>query len=821
VEARDGQVARGTRGVVRAALAWPVAGWLVRSWLDEYEPCPSALLAPASASALPLEFIAGLPGTHQSRLRHSVAVAGVAGVLGLLPAAAAGVNAVPARANVLPAQDRTASGEAGDAPVSLGDPSGEASAAQPADGVHQAVAHADASRANSLAAAWPAPTTTVASIANAGLFGTRATLRAPLASDAKVPAPTQHLIQYRTQKGDALWLVAKKFGVSAMTVWWANDLSNKDFLARGHLLTLPASNGVIHVVTDGETLDSIARTFRADADAISAANSLQSGVVILGQRLFIPNGHGPHYQPLDGTDASPAQISLRPREQGRGLIPSAGPAHIPQPSTTAAAPTSGDTAKILVPTFAGLATVDTTGAPAATVDSAGTRVDTSAPAKPAIVPISIDWAKLQVSGQPEGTVPVGAMGGTVYVSVPVSVPATVAPARTPPAVATGALPPTSVGEVIHVVVDLGSLFTTQFDGSAFASGNCNMASAAMLYEVQTGINVTGAQMRAWSGATTRGTSLADLARAFATHGQPVTTRYGISFSEFLREVKSGRSAVVQGWYGTLPKAYDLEPGFTVGHSTFVLGYSQHVFNGKGGFYVMDPLGKAGYTGAWWPTSVMKTYGWSGNPSAQSTNRNTFFGDVALQATSTHKHLKGRPQFQNFWDTTKSAIEAALQVTVKGKSHAMPSMRGAVLVISDPRLTLDPRQVQADKSLAWPVPKSTLVKRFGPKHPTMDFAAKPGTHVVAAAQGRVVYVSYTDAAGQVAVWVEHGPNLYTAYTGLAHVQIKPGQWVSAGDTLGLVAGKGNRGKVIAFSVTAGGLPGIVAGQVDPVRFLGPR
>ena len=54
----------------------------------------------------------------------------------------------------------------------------------------------------------------------------------------------------------------------------------------------------------------------------------------------------------------------------------------------------------------------------------------------------------------------------------------------------------------QVTLGLSRLFTTQFDGSPYANGNCNMAAGAMLFEVQTGRLVTGAQMRRWSRART-------------------------------------------------------------------------------------------------------------------------------------------------------------------------------------------------------------------------------------------------------------------------------------------------------------------------------
>ncbi len=828
MEARSASVARGTRRAVQAALSWPVAGWLLRSWLDEPEPCPAARLAVDPIAAETVELLATRPTRPGRRVpvARSLLIASIAGIVGLLPAAAAGIYVGPGRVALAFAGAPEAA--AIEVPSAAAGPG--VAAGTSADAAHRAVADEIATRAAGLDAAWPAPTGGKDPAAT-GMLGRYAVLQAPLTSTATVPAPAQPLIQYRTQKGDALWVIAKRFGLSAMTVWWANDLLNKDYLKVGQLLTMPAGNGVVHVVTEGETLDSIARLYRADANAIAATNNLMAGVVILGQRLIIPAGHGPGYQPLNQTDAPAAQIVLRPSEQGNGVIPNAGPARVPNP-TAVSQPSSG-TAKVMVPTYAGIANAY----PVAAANPEGSANSPASASPPGSANtgqstgtqtlVTIDWANLPVSGQPVGTVPVGASGGTVYVTVPTSVPPTIAQQPVPiggqPTVPT-AIPtlPGISSQVIQVVVDLGSLFTTQFDGSAYASGNCNMASAAMLFEVQTGKDVTGAQMRAWSGATSVGTSLTDLQHAFATQRQPVTIRYGLSWQQFVHQVASGRSAVVQGWYGTLPAQYDLQPGFTAGHSVFVLGYSQHAFNGKGGFYVMDPLGRPGYSGSWWPSAVLQKYGWSGNPSLQGTDRNHYNGYVALEATASGKQLGAtpiKPLFQNFWDATKVAIESALQVTVaRGNNGSVPPVRGAVLMILDPRVNLTPQQARANQNLVWPIARSSLRQGFSAKHPQMDFVAKPGTAVVAPANGRVVFLSYPDAAGRVTLWVEHGPNLYTVLTGMSHINVKPGQWVNAGDTLGLVGGSGRRGSVVTFSMAAGALPGVNGSAADPLLFL---
>jgi hypothetical protein len=440
--------------------------------------------------------------------------------------------------------------------------------------------------------------------------------------------------------------------------------------------------------------------------------------------------------------------------------------------------------------------------------------DHRASATPPVITITIGRrAKSNAPGGKVDGAGFGPLGGTVDVTIR-------SPDASPPvAPAVGPL----VGPVTDVAIDLSGLFATQFDGSLFATANCNMAAGAMLFEVQTGLNVTGGQMRAWSGATSQGTSLEDLARAFASQGQPLPIQRYLSWNDFQRQVASGRSAVVQGWYGYLPRHYVLQPGFVDGHSVFVLGYSAHVFGGRGGFYVMDPLGRAGYSGAWWPSGVLRAYGWSGKPGhAGEGNKLSYLGFVALQAhRSTKKPMSsgGRPAFQNYWQTTKDALEAALKVIImSGHGTNVPAIRGVVLFIKDPKLNMSAASAQKSHAMRWPVAgTATILRGFSARHPDLALAPGPHASVLAAAAGRVIFESWRNGSGTQTVWIEHGPDLFTVYSGLGHVDVKPSQWVAKGDRLGSL---GRSPGVLLFSISVGALPTSTRGHVDPTRFLSP-
>jgi hypothetical protein len=383
----------------------------------------------------------------------------------------------------------------------------------------------------------------------------------------------------------------------------------------------------------------------------------------------------------------------------------------------------------------------------------------------------------------------------------------------------------AIGGPKSVTLGLTRLFTTQFDGSPYANGNCNMAAGAMLFEVQTGRTVTGGQMRRWSRARTSGTTLLDLRRAFQSQGQWVQIAEDMRWETFSGAVRSGRSAVVQGWYGNL-RDNILQAGFTTAHSVFVLGYSKNAKHGRGAFYVMDPLGNYGYDGAWWSKQELKRFGWSGRPNTVGTGRTAYFGNVALQSTPSRKDVGSkayRPAFQSYWDTSKELMQRAKRVDLVPRR---PGQSPFVLKVSDPRLKLTPRAAQRS-TMARPIrfwKKSVLSYRVDDKR--LIVRTKDQAKVAAAAAGRVIFRGWT-FTGSKYVWIQHGRRLFTIYRNLETVGVEPGQWVKKGQVIGKVVvetKKTKKGKVrignLKF-VVAVGSPRATTSREWPMPYLGGK
>lgn len=110
----------------------------------------------------------------------------------------------------------------------------------------------------------------------------------------------KEIIEYIVEKGDNLWSISKKFGISIETIVWANDLENLLIKPGQRLLILPVS-GVLHVVKKGETISQIAKKYKADPEEIVSFNEISEDEIFAGQLLIIPGGRMPFSQKIDSS----------------------------------------------------------------------------------------------------------------------------------------------------------------------------------------------------------------------------------------------------------------------------------------------------------------------------------------------------------------------------------------------------------------------------------------------------------------------------------------------------------------------------------------
>ncbi len=114
--------------------------------------------------------------------------------------------------------------------------------------------------------------------------------------------PRDKTITYTVQQGDTVSTIAQKFGISADTVRWANDLSNDTINVGDSLQILPVT-GISYKVQSGDTVYSIAKKFASDPQKIvdfpfnDFANP-ETFSLVTGQMLLVPDGIKPSAQPF-------------------------------------------------------------------------------------------------------------------------------------------------------------------------------------------------------------------------------------------------------------------------------------------------------------------------------------------------------------------------------------------------------------------------------------------------------------------------------------------------------------------------------------------
>ncbi len=110
-------------------------------------------------------------------------------------------------------------------------------------------------------------------------------------------------ITYIVQRGDTLYSIANKYGLSVNNIKNYNKLSS-DLLSIGQEIKIPMSETVItpteddiinepnnYIVQRGDTLYSISKQFNVSINDIKIANNLTNDLISLGQSLIIPTSN--------------------------------------------------------------------------------------------------------------------------------------------------------------------------------------------------------------------------------------------------------------------------------------------------------------------------------------------------------------------------------------------------------------------------------------------------------------------------------------------------------------------------------------------------
>ena len=97
---------------------------------------------------------------------------------------------------------------------------------------------------------------------------------------------------YTVVRGDSLWSISKKYGITVDELKNANNLTSNS-LSIGQILIIPSKKETpitqnTYTVVSGDSLYSIARRFNTTVDAIKSLNNLTTNNLAIGQILMLP-----------------------------------------------------------------------------------------------------------------------------------------------------------------------------------------------------------------------------------------------------------------------------------------------------------------------------------------------------------------------------------------------------------------------------------------------------------------------------------------------------------------------------------------------------
>lgn len=108
----------------------------------------------------------------------------------------------------------------------------------------------------------------------------------------QLSSASRNITQYAVVAGDNVDTVAAKFGISADTVKWANNLTNSN-LAVGSTIDILPRDGIAYTIKAGDTVQSLADKYKTDGSLITTYNDLEISGLTAGLKIVIPGAQLP------------------------------------------------------------------------------------------------------------------------------------------------------------------------------------------------------------------------------------------------------------------------------------------------------------------------------------------------------------------------------------------------------------------------------------------------------------------------------------------------------------------------------------------------
>ncbi|MDP1709733.1 MAG: M23 family metallopeptidase [Candidatus Komeilibacteria bacterium] len=116
-------------------------------------------------------------------------------------------------------------------------------------------------------------------------------LRPDMTGTEITPVRRDKIITYMVAEGDTISEIADKFDVSTNTILWENNLGPRDFIKPGQQLSILPVTGLSHTIKKGDSINSLAARYRAQAADIIEVNKLADASDLrVGQKIIVPDG---------------------------------------------------------------------------------------------------------------------------------------------------------------------------------------------------------------------------------------------------------------------------------------------------------------------------------------------------------------------------------------------------------------------------------------------------------------------------------------------------------------------------------------------------
>ena len=94
--------------------------------------------------------------------------------------------------------------------------------------------------------------------------------------------------EYIVKKGDSLWSISNKYGITINDLKQYNNLKT-NLISVGQILKIPKVSNDYYIVKKGDSLYSISKKFNTTVNDIKQLNNLTNNLLSINQKLLIPN----------------------------------------------------------------------------------------------------------------------------------------------------------------------------------------------------------------------------------------------------------------------------------------------------------------------------------------------------------------------------------------------------------------------------------------------------------------------------------------------------------------------------------------------------